>query len=308
MKKIIVKGFPNWEKVIVDLLLEANFDVSIMKNKSDIPLIFKNLNIFNFIFIFFSKKWLQADYVYFVGVINLKFLKLAKLFNKKVICHWIGTDVTTIAKLPEKQKKNFIKLCKKTGNKHFAITPKIVQKLQEYGIESELLEITSNNVLPQKKVEFSKKHSILAYWSPLKREFYGGNVIDKLAIDFPELTFYILGSDGNGETQLSNLVYLNKVKDIEEVFDKITILIRITKHDGLPSMILETLARGKWVIFSDDFPHTIKAQTYFEAKEALTKLQLKTELNIEGMKYIENNYNSQIIKEKIMNAFSIEIK
>jgi len=287
LKNIIVKGFPRWEKVIIYYLHKSGYNANELNVGREAPGILKQFIVTRFLYIYLSKKWFKADYLFLVGVITPVFIKMALLFKKKVICHWIGSDVLKLKAFSKKE----LALFKNNKIKHFAIANHLIDELKEYGINAELLIITSGNVIPKEIPPLPKEHAVLTYWSPLRRKFYGGDIVDKLAMDFPNLKFYILGSDGKGETQLSNLIYLDKVDNIEEVFAKTSILLRLTEHDGLPSMVLEMLARGRWVIFSHKFANTNYAKKNIELNEEIIGLLNTHSLNERGIGFIISEYN-----------------
>ena len=71
----------------------------------------------------------------------------------------------------------------------------------------------------------------------------------------PEITFYIAGS--SNETNLSvpnNVIFLGYVEDLEAIYLKTSVFIRLPKHDSLSAMVLEMLSRGRYILYNKKFP------------------------------------------------------
>ena len=132
---------------------------------------------------------------------------------------------------------------------------------------------------------------------------YGGQIIDTLAQEFPEVTFYVAGSDGAGEPQHPNMHYLGWMRDLEQVYGRVSTLIRLPEHDSLSTMVLEMLTRGRWVIYSKDFPFTNRAGNADEARAALRRCLAQTEPNIDGRKYVLENFSPAAESRRIAGPY-----
>jgi glycosyltransferase involved in cell wall biosynthesis len=143
-----------------------------------------------------------------------------------------------------------------------------------------------------------EKFSILTY-VPFKRwDFYNGDMILKLAEALPEVDFHILASEGKRIT-LPNVHTYGFVKDITPFYKNSSVLIRITKHDGLAKMILEALSCGRQVLRNMPFPHCILVNNLEDCINTLNSLKRKQELNLEGKAFVEQNFN----QEKILDNY-----
>ena len=80
---------------------------------------------------------------------------------------------------------------------------------------------------------------------------------------------------------------------LHELYRKISILIRITEHDGLPVMMLEMLGRGRWVIYSNVYPHTEYATNLETARLTLQRCLSKTGVNQDGINHIKANFSPE---------------
>src|SRR5438270_14026225 len=69
--------------------------------------------------------------------------------------------------------------------------------------------------------------------------------------------------------------------DLDAVYRNATVLVRFTQRDGLSLMVLEALAYGRYVVWSQPFEFSTRASNYEEIRselERLLDLHLKAEL------------------------------
>jgi hypothetical protein len=297
---IAIKGYKYWEEVIYQLLTDCGYRAYILLNRRGDKRFFSKTRIINFVYIFLNKKWFSSTDIFLIGFERALFLRIALFFRKRIVIFWIGTDVLELQKIDQ----DLLTKYKHPRVTHFAITTEIICELADLGIKSELLEIVSDQVFPREQYSLPDKPGILSYWSNQRKEFYGGDIVIQLANMFPHIQFYILGDTDHDHSKLPNICHINYIEDIDDLYKKISILIRITKHDGLPSMILELLARGRWVIWSKNFPGTVKATNFKEARLALIKLLNEKGLNKTGIAYVRDNYSTNILKERALKIFT----
>ena len=222
------------------------------------------------------------------------YLYLAKIFNKKVISHWIGTDV-----LLAKENKNFNKVLKYIDC-NLTCSPVLKEELKEIGINATEIPIVPNWNNTNYS-ELPAKHSVLVYMPEKKEEFYGLEYVKSAAKAYPELKFYIVAND-NDILNLENVKFLGRLshEEMEKLYDKITILLRMPKHDGLSLMLLEALIKGKEIIYSYKFPYTKYATSKEEVNNIISKIiQRQPEFNESGHQYVLKNYDINNIKENL---------
>jgi hypothetical protein len=186
---------------------------------------------------------------------------------------------------------------------HFADSPEIAAELERLGLSAEVFRLLPAGV-EAREVPMPEKPAVLAYWSRDHREFYRGDIVDALAEEFKDITFYVAGSDAAGQPQHRNMQYLGWVPSLEEVYSKTSILIRMPEHDSLSAMVLEMLARGRWVIYSKPFPHTETATNLDEAREALRRCLARQGPNREGQDYVRQNFSPSHEAKRIAPIYS----
>lgn len=257
------------------------------------------------------KKILKTDIIYgaFFGVcnkVNLIYLIIAKLFRKKVVCHWIGTDVLIALKNPKKTlfMQKFIDL-------NLAGSKQLKEELEVIGIKS-IEEYIILNDIDFNVEEMPIDHRVLVYLPTERIKFYGGDYIKQLAKDFPNIKFYIVANENKEEFKnYQNIINIGRVSldKMEEVYRKISILIRMVEHDGLSLMLMEALAKGKEVIYSYDFPYTYKSKDYVSLKQNFLKIiKDKPKKNIEGAKYIKENFKVENYINNLLQHFKNVLK
>lgn len=269
-----------------------------MINNSEIQVIDLNLNEKNKIkkLLLFIKKVLKVDLVYFGhGCHNVNpYLKISKFLNKKIICHWIGTDV-----LLAKKNKKFYKV-KRYIDYHFACSKLIKEELKELKIEAQEIAILPTNMNVNYS-ELPKEHGIITYLPEGKEEFYGIEYVKHIAKKYSKINIYVVGNNKDS-IGLNNVKFLGKISqdDMSKLYDNTTILLRLPKHDGLSLMLLEALIKGKEVIYCYDFPYTRhvtnKKQLDIEIEDILSK---KPKFNKLGHEYVIEYYKIEKIKENL---------
>lgn len=243
------------------------------------------------------KQFIKNDYIYF-GYGQNKYnyyLLIAHFLKKDVIMHWIGSDVLMV-------NKRDIKRINKTVKYHFACSKLIKEELKEKGIDAIEVPIVPNYKDTQ-IAKMPKEHSVLVYLPTSKEDFYGGKLISELANKYKNIKFYILANDKfeDDKENIINLGYVEENKMID-IYNKISILIRIPEHDGLSLMLLEALMKGKEVIYCYDFPFTHKATNFEELNREFNKIiKNKPKENSDGHKFIIEEYDINKIREQVKN-------
>jgi glycosyltransferase involved in cell wall biosynthesis len=92
----------------------------------------------------------------------------------------------------------------------------------------------------------------------MRRGFYLAPEVMKLAAAFPEVLFVIMGDHGEGMEALANVKFLGRLDDMNQVYSWISVYLRLLRHDSLSAMVLETLARGRYVVYSKEFPSMLR--------------------------------------------------
>jgi hypothetical protein len=156
----------------------------------------------------------------------------------------------------------------------------------------------------------SKKLTVLTYIPSVRSDFYGIKDFLDVAKELTEIDFLIAGTEAKEYMPLpKNVKALGWVKNMDEVYARAHITVRIPKHDGLSTFILESLARGKNVIYKYALDHCHVAGTKGELIFKLNELHdvFKSgnwKMNSEGADFIRDEFN----RETIMKNLTIKLR
>ena len=239
-------------------------------------------------------------YIYspIVTVGGLHSVQKLKKMKKKIIIHWIGTDVYNALNSP---KSKFItKKYKDLIDVHLAVHSRLVNELNSVGISCQEVPLPTFRLYPVNPIPVKKK--ILVYLPDSRSDFFGKPVIDKLFDSFPELDFIVLPNSGKDYSR-TNVTCLSWVDNMEEIYRDIALFIRLPVHDGLPNSVIEALSMGRYVIYSQEFPYCEYASSFEEVKTNLMNILQKSSPNERGANYVHTTYRKSRITEQILDVY-----
>jgi len=294
MAEILVTGYPYWAGVAAGMLQKAGLDAARWEvGPQKVPAAIRWCRPLRLVTYLLDRPFRKARVIHYVGsVSSLLFLRVARCLGKRVVLHWVGTDVMKLGESVEGGNRRLLKFYKAVPHFHFADSPEIAEELAALGISAQVFRLLPDSVTPR-DLPMPERPAVLVYWSPERREFYGGRIIDALAEEFPQVRFYVVGSSGEGAPQHPNMKYLGWLESLEEIYRKVSVLIRLPEHDSLSVMVLEMLSRGRWVIYSKPFPHTEFAADLDEARLALRRCLSRTGKNEAGQEYVQRSFSPE---------------
>ena len=183
---------------------------------------------------------------------------------------------------------------------HLAVVHHLTEELKHEGIEAQTIPLIGD-IPPTRNIKLG--NSVLAYLPGRRQEFYGAEIVFSLAREMQDILFIILANDGSSAIKLSNIEYHGWVNNLEPIWERTKVYIRPTQHDGLPKLLLEALARGKYAIWSYDFPFCEKAITLEESRQALFKLLNKNAPNVSGSDYVYDNFDPVKIGKQLKDIY-----
>ena len=237
---------------------------------------------------------LRADLVYCVGGMDCDSygeLRLVKALGKKIIIHWIGTDVLIA-------RKKYLATGKVINSYviNLAVSEELCKELRSIGVNSEYVPIVPPCIPYPPAPEMPERHAVLAYLPEGREDFYGWQQIKFLAGRFPTIPFYIVANNGIEENDIpSNIEFLGFLphSELETLYSQISILLRLTEHDGLPVMMLEAQGMGRKVIHYNNFPFVMSPAS--KSNQALLELFSKLvstppELDTAAKEYVDKTF------------------
>ncbi|MGH7682976.1 MAG: GNAT family N-acetyltransferase, partial [Vulcanimicrobiaceae bacterium] len=94
------------------------------------------------------------------------------------------------------------------------------------------------------------------------------------------------------------------IENIVPSIDAATVVLRPTRHDGMPLMVLEALGRGRYVIWSRELAGVLRAATAEEIVPQLTQLEAayragSLQHNEEGLRSITESFSPQAVTASV---------
>lgn len=249
---------------------------------------------------------IQMDVVHFIYPFDFyKYIPLSKLLGKKVVVHWIGTDVLVASN--RCKYKIITKLVKPICDKHLSDAEHLVKELKSLGISAVHLPLIPH-ILVYSVTPFPDEFTVLSYLPDHRHEFYGSNIIYRLAEELPNINFLVVGGTKEKQKSLPNIEYLGWLDDMDSVYKRSTVLVRMTQHDGTSRMVLEALSYGRPVIRSNEFPFCFYAKNYEEAKQYLLQIINYPKLNISGAKHVVSEFDAVKISYKLTEVYKYLVR
>jgi len=207
-----------------------------------------------------SAPW-TCDVLHVLGWRNLWNLWVAaRLRGMPVVFHWLGSDVSSFLRSPRWSRVVGPALNALIAV-HLADSPALVGELRSVGIYAKAFTVGTSSFHNIQIMPLPDRPCALAMLRPNKFEFYGGKKVLEMAAAAPDINWLIVAHDGTGLPRLPNVEYLGNVEEMEPVYRRATVLVRLTAHDGIGQMVLEALARGRHVVWSHPMPHCRLART-----------------------------------------------
>jgi len=214
----------------------------------------------------------------------------ARMRGVPAILHWIGSDVSSFLASP-RWSKAAGPLLNLLVPRHLAEAPNLRRELRSVGIYARVQPKGMRSFDDVEVPPLPEQPCALAMLRPDRFDFYGGNKVLEMAAAAPDIHWLILANDGADLPAMPNVEYLGDVEDIDAVFRRVTVLVRLTRHDGLSKMVLEALARGRHVIWSQPLPHCHRARTAAEALPQLRAIIASRQLNLRGSAYVRKAFD-----------------
>jgi hypothetical protein len=230
-----------------------------------------------------------------------RFLWAARSLRKgKVVMLWSGSDALFAkGELAEGKLDPWV-----VNRVHWAVSPWLAKEVRELGVDCEYVQVSFVEAVGP--CPLPKKFSVLAYTPSLKKaELYGLKHILDAARKLPSVEFTLVGlEEGRLPETPPNLKVFGRV-ELAPFYEKTTVLLRPVQHDGLSFMVLESLARGRHVLYSQPLPGCVKVTDASEACRELEHLYAlhasgRLEPNEAGRQYVERDYNCEKVRSQVL--------
>jgi len=293
--RVILRGESRWSVVLTDEL--AEYGISCVPYARAAGAL-RRLDLRGFV------AGLRAHVVHqvFAGIKLNRFLLRARVLGQRIVMHWIGSDVLNLrvyrlthGRLPE--------LHTRYVDVHLADSPQIQRELAHLGLDSTVVRLLPKLIAAEVE-PLPAEPAVISYWSDARPEFYGSTMYCNLARRFPHITFYVAGATGAGiPDPPTNMVFLGEVKDMDAVYRRATALFRVVEHDSLSAMVLEAMARGRYVLYCYEFPHTTYVTRFEDAVSALGAILQRRDPDEAAASYVRENFSWRREIERLIQVY-----
>lgn len=247
------------------------------------------------------KKFKGVDIVIFIfpGKYANYFSKIAKRAKTKVVYFWVGSDVLKLQKKGPEKSSSF----QKAADLHLADGEVLQKELIDLGIDSSIAYIVPS--LEIKPSSMPERHTVLLNIPDNRANFYNLDTCLKLANDYPGLRFVAVRSNNPDLYPHQNIHFVGSVppEKMVDIYDQVSIILRIPEHDSLSLVSMEGMARGKWIISRYPFPTSLPAEDYEQIKESLDLLLSEPpHTNQSGIEYFNEHFTQEKSGESIIRA------
>ncbi len=220
-------------------------------------------------------------------------LNLAFWLKKRVVMHWVGSDV-----IRAKQSYKTIKdsYSHKKQIIHLTDTPWFIEELKEIKIFANFLPIFTVSKTEMQAIPFPDKFNVLLYIPQDKQEFYGIQRLDRIARQLPEVSFMVAGLNKADIPLSENVHLLGWISNMNDYIQQSVVCMRFPQHDGLSFFVLESLLLQRYVIYNRPLPHT-----YYVKSDQEIVLTIKELYNLHKRKELHLNAEA---KDWVSKAFS----
>lgn len=249
----------------------------------------------------------SADLIYLVGGQIERWSRpdwLVRVVRKPVVMHWVGSDVT-FALAAARGARASLRLLQRPV--HWTEAPWTSAELRPLGINASVVPLTSAR-LSSRPQPLPESFTVLAYLPDARPSFYGRELVLRLAAALHDVRFLVAGARGVGWEATPNVEFLGWQRDMEPVYARSSVLLRLPEHDGLSFMVLEALAAGRYVIWNHSQEGAFEAHDEPEASTLIQRLRNNHNagsltLNEAGIRTVRERYAPERVRADILNRF-----
>lgn len=192
----------------------------------------------------------------------------AVALRKRRIVHWLGNDVQALAEHSER-----VRRYRGARYVHLAQNAEVARGLSRLGLHAAVASLPAL-ARAQPVAPLPERFTLLLYLPPSHSQLYGRHQYERLMrVMLEENVRYIIV--GGGEIEIPSGVsaeQLGWVHDLHPLYERATALVRFTQTDSLSAMVIEALLHGRYVLWSNEFPHTTHIRDFHDLEGAVRSL------------------------------------
>ena len=252
----------------------------------------------------YLKEILTADVLHSInGTIEKSMvIELALKLKKKVIMHWVGTDLLQAEKAfaEGKFKAQFIE-----KPIHLTDTPWFVERLKKLNIaQAEFIPLKGFPAELQPS-SLPQHFSVLCYLPENRAEFYGIQQAIEIATALPDVTFNWVGIENWKHNLPANIHMHGWIDNMSEFIRNTVVSLRMPQADGLSFFVLENLYQGRYVAYNQNFEHSYTSVSTEDFVQYIRKLKDRfeaeqLEANHTGAQAVQEQFAEKKVYSKII--------
>jgi hypothetical protein len=209
-------------------------------------------------------------------------LATAVAMGVPVVRWWVGTDVLNVI-TRESLQRNAARVDRIVST-NVAAAPHLVDELSTVGIRAQYVpSVIDADLSGNEVMEWSgATRPVLVYMPESRKEFFGIEVIEPVIAANRDLDFLVVADDSHSLAVYPNVESFGWVSNMQHLYDRAGCILRITAHDGLPRMLIESMVRGAYAIYSWPLAGCWEAHTSEEINKALESYRAASAPNMEG--------------------------
>jgi hypothetical protein len=225
-------------------------------------------------------------------------------YRRPVVVHWVGTDVPIAA--AEHERGNLSRRAVERPL-HWCDAAWLADELAEIGIGAQLAVLPVVGLGAGSPPPLPGQFRVLLYLpvDDYDREVFDMDTILALPHAFPDVSFILVPSTADTlPGPLPPNLELPGWQPLGPIYERTSVYVRLTHHDGISFSVLEALSRGRHVIWTYPIPGGIRASGSEAVREAVAALHAahregQLALNVEGMEHARSTYDPQRLARDI---------
>ncbi len=215
---------------------------------------------------------------------------LANRLRIPVFVFWAGSDVVALLERPHDAR-----ILRTKNLKHLAAAPWLVEELKTVQIPADFVP-AAGVTPPAEPKPFGDTFRVVTYLPQVRADFYGAQEVYAVARALPDVPFLVTGSNNGTDPRApQNVSFSGHLEDVTSVLDASVALLRMPQHDGLSTMVLEALSRGRYVLWTYEIPGVMVIKALDDVISSLRSLKKHHQArtlprNAAGMNFVATHF------------------